>query len=370
MYFCFLYSNQLIHLNMLKSLFIALCMLSIQVIGQNVDSLESLTASGDPIQRIDALNKLGWESRMTDPVASLAYLQSAYDEQINDTTVHPFGWAQTANHYGCVYTLIGRFVLADSSLRLASARFEALSENEEAGKSLVNLGINFYYQGKGSQAIEYCEKALPFFDNYPIRKAKTSQNIGVFYRTLGRYDKAIEMYTNALDIFQSEDDVGSQLATLNNIGSLYVFYRQYDKSLEYHNRSMELAVMHKDVKAEASAYVGSAIAYDLLEDYEKALNYGWLARNLYDSLGITHWVHKTDYTLASTYFSMDSLDKAIGIYRSLIEPLNEINDQISLTGVYNGIGLILAKLNRPDSAIVYLEKALEELISPVEIITN
>jgi tetratricopeptide (TPR) repeat protein len=58
-------------------------------------------------------------------------------------------------------------------------------------------------------------------------------NIGVVYRNLGQYNKALLFYQKALAIDRKLGDMKGEGVTLGNIGSVYRNLGQYDKALAF-----------------------------------------------------------------------------------------------------------------------------------------
>jgi tetratricopeptide (TPR) repeat protein len=65
-----------------------------------------------------------------------------------------------------------------------------------------------------------------------ITLAKSYNNIGMLYRTLGNFGEALQYYNKAMDI-KKEKDLGSisYATTLNNIGFVYCEMGNFEKAL-------------------------------------------------------------------------------------------------------------------------------------------
>jgi len=329
--------------------------------GINVDSLKTIVESDTTIQlKVDALNQLAWEFRFSEPQNSLDYAEKSL--AILETLDLPYnpGKAKALNNLGCTQTLIGRFGLADSNLNVALEMYKVLANDEETGKTLGNIAINYYYQSQLKEAIKYSELALPYLKAHPKNQAKTTQNIGVFYRGLGEYDKAIAKYITALKIFKELGDTYSELATLNNIGNLYMFYNQYDKALAYHTEALDIAVEANEIEQQGNAYQGLSLALNKLDKFEESVEKATLASTIYRDLGLRKPLLISLYGLAKNYEELNRSSESFEIYDSIKDGFKDINATASYIGTINAIGMHYAAKEQFDSAIVYLEMSLKK----------
>lgn len=156
-------------------------------------------------------------------------------------------------------------------------------------------------------------------------------NIGLVYKKLGDYDKALEYYFKDLTI--NERILGnehSDIATsYNNIGGVYYSKGNYNKALEYFCKA--LAIMEKDHGTENPNHASS-----------------------YNNLGLVYY-SKGDYNTALEYYC-----KALAI----MEKNNQTKNPNTAT-ILNNIGGIFDELGRYDTALDYYFNAFairEELL--------
>ncbi len=64
-------------------------------------------------------------------------------------------------------------------------------------------------------------------------KAKTLNHLGMVYRNLGKYQRALIFCHKALEISKEYEDSVLESSILNNIGVIYGMQKIYPKSLEY-----------------------------------------------------------------------------------------------------------------------------------------
>lgn len=143
------------------------------------------------------------------------------------------------------------------NLRFIQFSEETNGQNETTARSYNNIGIVYRKLGDYDKALEYHNKALEiqkavFGENHPYT-ASSYVNIGAVYGNLGDNDKALEYNFKALEIFKAV--LGEKYPYIadsyNNIGVVYRNLGEYDKALEYYFKALEI---YKAVLGESHPY--------------------------------------------------------------------------------------------------------------------
>ena len=322
----------------------------------DLDSLKQIIETTQNVEeKIDAYNKLGWELRLSNNGESRSYLTESFKLLAKNN--YPKGRAQALNNWGCNIMLTGQFKEAEDSLNKAVELYKTLQLNEEAGKSLTNIGTIYFYQGKVNEAITYCEKAMSYFKDFPEKAAKTNVNMGVMYRTIGNYDLAIKKQLLALDYFKSVKDTNSEITSLNNIGALYLFFKLYDKSMDYHQQAIDISENYPDGKARGYGGLGSA--YLKLKMSEQAKYNLDTALQLFTELDLKKEMASTTYNLGDVLFRMKNYDAALKNIQQAQKAFTALKLERERISAINMTGLIYFELQQNDSAILYLQQALD-----------
>lgn len=103
-------------------------------------------------------------------------------------------------------------------------------------------GIAYWAKGNYPEAIDAYRKGLAIAQSdtafaYAIPSLLT--NIGICFKEIGSYDKALDNYLNALSLVKNNPV--TYASTLNNIGLIYQELHQYDKALSYHQQALAVA---------------------------------------------------------------------------------------------------------------------------------
>ena len=230
------------------------------------------------------------------------------------------------------------------------------------------LGVSYRDIGDYNKAIEYHEKALEIRINaLGENQPELYNNLGISYDGLGDYNKAIEYHEKALEIGintlgENHLDVASYY---NNLGTVYNSLGDYNKAIEYHEKALEIRINtlggdHPDV---ADSYNNLGISYDGLGDYNKAIEYHEKALEIrINTLGDDHLGVVNSYNnLGVAYNSLGDYNKAIEYHEKALEiRINTLGENHpDVADSYNNLGISYDGLGDYNKAIEYHEKALE-----------
>jgi len=168
-------------------------------------------------------------------------------------------------------------------------------------------------------------------------------NIGIVYKNLGDYQKALSYYERALAIRREIGDKKGEGADLTNIGVVYANLGDYQKVLSYYERALAIRREIGDKKGEGADLGNIGVVYANLGDYQKALSY--YERSLAIGQGIGVPTGRQRANMADVWLKMGKIEKAEAT-------LVKVNDPIRL-GTLN-----LIKKNYP-KAIEYFKKSLQ-----------
>ena len=232
------------------------------------------------------------------------------------------------------------------------------------------LGVSYRDIGDYNKAIEYHEKALEIRINaLGENQPELYNNLGISYDGLGDYNKAIEYHEKALEIGintlgENHLDVASYY---NNLGTVYNSLGDYNKAIEYHEKALEIRINtlggdHPDV---ADSYNNLGISYDGLGDYNKAIEYHEKALEIrINTLGENknhRNIIRSYVILGEIYHGLGDYNKAIEYHEKALEiRINTLgNDHLDVADSYDVLGEIYYGLEDYGKAIEYYEKVLE-----------
>ncbi len=194
--------------------------------------------------------------------------------------------------------------------------------------------------------------------NYKKGIAQAFNNLGIYYRTKGVYDFAIDYTFNSLSIMEDIKDSKGIARCYNLIGIIYYYLENYDLSLEYYNKALALNKEQNDSKWTAGNYNNVGMIYEKKGDYKKALEYYFKSLEANIELGNQNWIANNYGNIGSLYLEMNN-DKSIGYFRKRLAINIDQDDFAGLSRSKYLIGKYFISKKEFDSAIIYLQSSYE-----------
>lgn len=251
------------------------------------------------------------------------------------------------------------------SLLFAQPNLDSLLQNISGVPDTTKIKILNDYTWKNRnnrpyEALRSGEEALKIsaaIKNDKLR-AKSLNLIGVVYRNIGNYDKAIGYYKNALH-FAEESNDSSQIAySYNNIGGIYRLVGNYPLTLEYVLKALKIFESMNDKEGMAFCTINIGLVYKNQQDFTKALEYLNYTLKLREVIKDKSGKALALNLIAETYVDLNKIDPALKYYYESENVYNEIKDQKGLSAVWGGIGGIFYSQNLIAKALDYRLRAL------------
>jgi tetratricopeptide (TPR) repeat protein len=225
---------------------------------------------------------------------------------------------------------------------------QALKESERIndiqGQAVAyrNLGLVERYKGTDLQAVEkYYGLSLALFiktqDKREIGRAWSAVAFSKWVLT--KFPEAIDAYENALQLSQKTADTGNLASTYRSMSQALLEWGRYSKSLE-------LCMRYKDLTGKENYSVLGQL-YSRLGDHETALKY-----HRQSEVGGHNYLN-----LGSVFYYKKQYDSALHYYQ-LFSSHAKVSSAASLSKLYAGLGEIHLALKHPDTALLYLTRAL------------
>jgi len=261
------------------------------------------------------------------------------------------------------YLRIGKFVMdffADSKTSISyyeSYYFTGVHNLEEKStldEAVVYSGIGIAYRSLGNypKALEYGFEVLSIIENVlgteNLYIADAYDNIAAIFHSQGDHSKALEYLYKALTIREKvlEQNHSDMAASYNNIGAVYVDQRDYSKALDYNLKA--LAITERLLGTEhlntASSYNNIGATYDGLKDFTNALKYLFKALAIREKLlGFEHPDIAYSYnSIGSAYHSKGDCSNALKYYFKALDIRKKVlgQDHPDTAVVYYNIGVV------------------------------
>jgi CHAT domain-containing protein/tetratricopeptide (TPR) repeat protein len=264
------------------------------------------------------------------------------------------------------------------SLRLAAQKYQealplwrAIGAKREEAKTLNNIGVVYDSLGEYQKALDFYKQALPLWRAVSARggEANTLNNIGHVYYSLGEKQKALDFLNQALTLRRAADEPDEEAGILRNIASVYEsmgekqkaqdFYAQADEALSRGRRQQapaqdqnSLAAQRKLDEAKALRTQGTKESLRLAaKKYEEALP-------LMRAIGADGAEAATLNNIGSAYYDLGEWRKALEFYDQALPLWRAIRDRDGETTTLRNIGSVYNSLGEWRKALDSYNQAL------------
>lgn len=211
---------------------------------------------------------------------------------------------------------------------------------------LIKKAKPLVYQNPDS-ALAYLTKAIGVSERWKLQKqlAESKSMAGVAYYVKAEYDRALPLFTDALEIYLPMQDHNGLSACYNHLGLIYQTQKRYNKAITYHRRGIRHAREIGNINSQATNHFNIALAYDETGRYDSAVHYLEASLDQSRSIGFHRLIIMSLNRLAKVNFHQDRHTVAEKLYDSAFNyPVDQNNWErcFALAGmaeVYDAQGL-------------------------------
>ncbi|MEO1050070.1 MAG: tetratricopeptide repeat-containing sensor histidine kinase [Bacteroidota bacterium] len=303
----------------LSILFLILC---VKASGQSPDVIakaKKVIKEGQPTEKIEAYNQLGWEYRKMYPDSSIYFLENSVElvERSKDDQLLP-----TTYNY---------------------------------------LGVAYLYKGDYLNSYDYHEKAkdLALAKKDSLQYAHALNSLGRLFEGTAAYDKAINYYNQALDIFLKLDDKVGLAYIYSSLATFYQSQKSYAKAEEMSKRALNIRIGEGLWVGVAFSYLELAKIYAASNKNDLAFETLTKAKSHSDSIEV-NLVLKAEVNteIADLHRKNRQFDEAKRLMEDSKNIAEGITNQNLFMKVYNHYGLLSYDLGDYDQAISFHEKVV------------
>ncbi len=264
-------------------------------------------------------------------------------------------------------------IYGEKSLMIAVNYLTIWSKDQKKTKltadSLFAIGTQFRLGREYEKAMEYYPKALDLYKRIGDERGESEilGHIAVLYFDQADYQSAMKYYQEALIKREKVDDKQLTGNTLNSIGSVYFkMWNDYPQAISYFSKAEALREEIGDAQGlrttltfKASAYLMQAKQFENSGKYAEALS-------SLDKSGETQLKLNSRADYAIVLSNIGFVYSKIGDYNAAAEKMTEAvkimkeeNNIEGLAGVYNNFGIVLKDAGRVDKALEYFNNSLQ-----------
>ena len=305
------------------------------------DSLQQLlqVAKNTPT-KVDLLNDLAWEYKISDPDLARKHLQEAINlaEQLS----YKKGEGQAYNNLGVVETIHDNKKLAIQHYQKALAIRESLDDQKGVASLYNNIGNLYAEEDSFVVAIANLKSSLQLREQLKDtqRIARVHYNLADAYESWGDYETALNHAFSYREWSAFTNDPYSLLYAHSLMGNIYTELERWEEAGENFTKAKDQAEHLED-------------------DWEIITTYNNMGNHL-DDVG-ENATKKGDYIKANR-----TLREAIRFHEKALALRKKVEDEISIGDSYNNLGVVYKNygsyyrdLNQKDSTAFCFQKALQ-----------
>ncbi len=199
-------------------------------------------------------------------------------------------------------------------------------------------------------------------------QAKALNLIGVVYRNLANYDRAISMYKRALRLSEEAEDSIQIAFSKNNIGGIYRLQGNYSVSLNYILDALKIFERKNNKNGISFCTINIGIIYWRQQNHLKALEYLNYTLRIREEIKDKPGEALALNLIAEVQFDMNDIETALKSYKQVEKKYEEIGDKKGLAATWGGLGGVYYQKKEYNLALQYRMRALKmaDKISYVE----
>jgi len=217
----------------------------------------------------------------------------------------------------------------------------AATEDTSKVKILNTLSSTMWMYGNKEKGSEYANRALAICKEFSEKShliAVCYSNIGATNYLSGNYPEALKNWQNALQVYQSFDDLNGIASTSGNLGITYLSIGEYEHALEYLRTSLDAYKEDGDSAGMARQYNNLGNTYDNVDDYEAALEHHKMSYNLGKARNDKDGMAGSLVNIGNFYDRDGLYAEALENYYQALDLFKEIGNKSHLPICYINIG--------------------------------
>ncbi|MEM9193369.1 MAG: tetratricopeptide repeat protein, partial [Myxococcota bacterium] len=245
------------------------------------------------------------------------------------------------------HTAVARWLAVTAELRregiaaLIAPHLEEAGMPRRAGRAYLEAASYERKHLRTSTALRYIEKALPLISSDDVvRKIDAYHEHGSLLSTVGRYDDAIDNFTDMLRLAWGIGARGKGGAALNRIARVHRQRGEVQSAESILTRALSMFRTAGDLRGVAATLDDLAQVYNLLGDSKRALSAGGEALEIRRAHRDKRGEAVSLHTLASIELNRGNLNRCEEFFRQSLTIREEIRDLEGIMQSHNALGIL------------------------------
>lgn len=330
-----------------------------------LDSLNSLVENLPPNIKMSKCNDIADDYRRDDPRTAIIFAEKALNISKNQND--RLNEARALKNLGSANFLIQNNSLAIEYLMKAEKLSKELKAENILAEVYQNLGFSFKYDTKFLEAINYYQESISIWnklENNERNIASSLSAIANIYRVFDNYPQAIELYLEALELY-NKINFDEGVAWIDfNIGVLHKKNKDFIKAKEYITRAFNRYESLFKV-SEVKNKNGLAMCYSQLSSIErklgdpkKAIELGEKALEIRLISGLESVIAEEYSNLGRIHLDIGNISKAKDYLELSLANKKESMDKNGMAIIYGSLAKIEIFRSNYKEAEKLLQKSL------------
>ena len=222
--------------------------------------------------------------------------------------------------------------------------------NSEKSSSNLQIGLAYAAQGLYLQADAQYTMALNLIEKSNDNgRGVIFNNLAIFYRKLGEYDKAIEYTEKLLSIAEKIDDKDLLGKAYMSLGNCCFLKENSRLASDYFQRRLNLAIEEKDKNGQLVAYGSLGNCYQS-ENPFKAIEYYEKQLKLHSKTDNTAELGKCYLNLGAAYNRLEQYEEGISYYSKSLKNAEERGDLELQATAHNNLAVAFENISNFEQA--------------------
>ncbi|MBD3191216.1 MAG: tetratricopeptide repeat protein [Candidatus Heimdallarchaeota archaeon] len=236
---------------------------------------------------------------------------------------------------------------------------KVIDEKKEEAKVLSFIGLSYRNIGSFQKALDFYQSSLDIMVELGdlLGQGELLTNIGEVHASLFNFEKALEYYQKARRISISVSDYELEAAVLNNLGVLFRSQGNYSQAFNYCQRALELSKKVEDSEGESTALNNLGILYRVRGKYKQALNFFHRSIEIEKGSSNQRGLATSFNNIGLVYLSKGDFENALDYFFRSLEISQQLEDKLGQVVILNNIGLVFDKKGDLQEALDYFERA-------------
>lgn len=227
-------------------------------------------------------------------------------------------------------------------------------------KAIDIIAFQGYSSSQPDSAFYYAQLQYDYAQKHGHKKymAKALNTQGVSFGYRANFEKAKELFIQALSIHEEIGSKVNMAAALGNIAVITAQQGDYATAIDYFMRELKLKEEIQDKNGMCSAYINIGIAYSNLDDEPNAIEFLDKGRVTAEGVGNKTGLATSVINLGAIFFEREQYDSALSYFNRSLTVFSEIGNIYGEVQALSNIGVIFKKRGHYSIAMEYYTRSL------------